>query len=62
MTDAVNNSEQFVYEVCQTTFLSLWSYVNPQGRAPGKELCDILIVCDSNIIVISVKDVRLGDS
>ena len=62
MPDAVNSSEQFVYEVCQKSFLSLWSYVNPQGRISGKELCDILIVCDPHVIVISVKEVKLGNS
>lgn len=60
--DAVNNSEQFVYEVCEKSFLSLWSYVNPQGRNPGKELCDILVVCDPHVIVVSVKDIELKDS
>ncbi len=59
MANGVNNSERFVYEVCRHSFLSLWSYVNPQGRGPGKELCDILVVCDPHVIVISVKDVDL---
>jgi hypothetical protein len=62
MTDAVNSSEQFVYEVCEKSFLSLWSYVNPQGRNPGKELCDILVVCDPHVIVVSVKDIEVKDS
>ncbi len=57
--DAVNSSEEFVYQVCQKSFLSLWSYVNPQGRTPGKELCDILVVCDPHVIVVSVKQVKL---
>lgn len=62
MTEAFNSSEQFVYEVCEKSFLSLWSYVNPQGRHPGKELCDILVVCDPHVIVMSVKDIKLKDS
>ena len=61
MTKAVNSSEQFVYEVCRKSFLSIWSYVNPQGRS-SKELCDILVVCDPHVLVISVKDVALSDS
>jgi len=60
--DAINSSEQFVYQVCQKSFLSLWSYVNPQGRTPGKELCDILVVFDPHVIVVSVKEVELKDS
>jgi hypothetical protein len=62
MSEVVNNSEQFVYEICKKSFLSLWSYVNPQGRTPQKELCDVLVVCDPHIIVISVKDIQLKDS
>lgn len=61
MTEAVNSSEQWVYDICRKSFLSLWSYVNPQGRA-GKELCDILVVCDPHVLVISVKDVALSDT
>lgn len=62
MSEGITNSEQFVYEVCQRSFLSLWSCANPQGREPGKELCDILVVCDPDVIVISVKEIGLKDS
>jgi len=62
VTQAVNDSEQWVYEICRKSFLSIWSYVNPQGRNPSKELCDILVVCDPHVLVISVKKVRLSDS
>jgi hypothetical protein len=57
----VNRSEEFVYNVCRRSFLSLWSYTNPRGKG-GKELCDVLIVCDPDVIVISVKEIGLGDS
>ncbi len=56
---ATNQSEQFVYETCQRSFLSLWACVNPQGRTPRKELCDILVVFDPHVIVISVKNIAL---
>jgi len=59
MTEAVNGSEQFVYNICTKSFLSLWSYINPQGKTPGKELCDVLVICDPHVIVISVKDIQL---
>ena len=61
MNQLVNESEQFVHDICRKSFLSLWSYANPLGKA-SKELCDILIVCDPDVIVISVKDVRVTDS
>lgn len=28
----------------------------PQGKDPGKELCDILVVCDPDVIIFSVKE------
>jgi len=62
MTQAVTPSEQFVYDLTKKTCLSLWSYVNPRGKAANKELCDVLVVCDPHVVVISVKDIKLGDS
>lgn len=62
MTEAVNDSEQFVYDICSKSFLSLWSYINPQGRNSAKELCDVLVVCDPHVIVISVKDIQLKNT
>src|SRR5882672_8554777 len=56
----VNETEAFALRVCQKTFLSLWCYSNPIAT-PGKELCDILIVCDPHVVIISVKDVRLRE-
>ncbi|MBW4642676.1 MAG: hypothetical protein KME23_06675 [Goleter apudmare HA4340-LM2] len=61
MNKPVNDSEEFVYQVCHKSFLSLWSYANPRGKN-SKELCDILIVCEPDIIIISVKDIKLTDS
>ncbi|MGI2904766.1 hypothetical protein [Tolypothrix sp. VBCCA 56010] len=61
MKKPVNDSEEFVYQVCHKSFLSLWSYANPRGKN-SKELCDILIVCEPDIIIISVKDIKLTDS
>jgi hypothetical protein len=61
MHQLFNESEQLVYDICRKSFLSLWSYANPLGKN-SKELCDTLIVCDPDIIIISVKDVRITDS
>lgn len=61
MHQSFNESEQLVYDICRKSFLSLWSYANPLGKN-SKELCDTLIVCDPDIIIISVKDVRITDS
>jgi hypothetical protein len=34
----------------------LWSYANPRGEGTA-ELCDVLIVCDPVVIIISVKEI-----
>ena len=57
----MNTAENFVYEVCRKSFLSLWSYVNPRGR-DGNELCDVLVVCDPDVVILSVKEVGLTHS
>ncbi len=61
----MNESEEIVYQICKKSFLSLWSYANPI-REDKKELCDILIVCDPDIIIFSVKKIKYkfnkGDS
>jgi hypothetical protein len=55
----LNATEQFVYDICRTSFLSLWSYANPQGESAGKELCDVLVICDPDVIVFSVKEIKV---
>ena len=49
-----------MHRLCTKSFLSLWSYDNPQQRR-GKELCDVLVVCDPDVVLISVKEVALKD-
>jgi len=56
-----NKAEEFVYKVCRETFLSLWSYANPLGK-DDKELCDILVVCEPDIIIFSVKEIKVTES
>ena len=48
-------SERMVTRLCQQSFLKLWTHPNPKGKH-GKELCDCLIVCGSQVVIISVKD------
>jgi len=54
----MNKSEAFVYSLCKKSFLSLWSIANPQGKKRGKELCDILVVCEPDIVIFSVKEIK----
>jgi hypothetical protein len=61
--DGVNASERFLQSLCERSFLSLWSFPGLY-RAPGKELCDLLVVCDRDCIVFSDKHcafARTGD-
>jgi len=55
-------TESLVSELCQSTFLSFWSFPNPIGKKLDKELCDILVVCDPDIIIFSVKEINIKDS
>lgn len=57
----MTRTEKLVYEFCNSTFLSLWSFPNPLGKK-DKELCDVLVVCEPNIIIFSVKDIKIRDS
>jgi hypothetical protein len=57
----MTKSEEFVYRLCAKSFLSLWSYPNPRGKK-GKELCDILVVCEPDIIIFSVKEIEYKDT
>jgi len=55
-------TEKFVSELCKKTFLSFWSFPNPIGKKLDKELCDILVVCDPDIIIFSVNEINVKDS
>src|SRR6266446_10815152 len=57
----MTKSEELVYKLCTKSFLSLWSYPNPRGKK-GKELCDILVVCEPDIIIFSVKEIAFKDT
>jgi len=60
-TAAICEREEFVYFLCCQSFLSLWSYANPQGK-DGNELCDVLVVCEPDIIIFSVKEVAVSEA
>lgn len=55
-------SEKFVADLCENTFLNFWSFPNPIGKKIDKELCDILVVCDPDIIIFSVKEIFVKES
>jgi hypothetical protein len=53
-------SERYLNRVCNDTFLSLWTYPSPTN-ADGKELCDLLVVFRSSVIIFSDKDCVFQD-
>jgi hypothetical protein len=46
----VTRTEQFLSELCQRTFLKVWSYPNP-FRKQGKELCDLIAVFENHVFL-----------
>lgn len=60
-------SERYLATLADRAFLNLWSYPNPyrsqklSGGTDGKELCDLLVVCDPHVIVFSEKDISWTD-
>ena len=55
----MNKSEGFVNALASAAFLSLWTYPSPIGKDSSKELCDVLVVCQPDIVVFSVKEIEL---
>jgi hypothetical protein len=61
-TPPPNNAEELAFAICRRSFLSLWAYRSPKQRPHGDELCDVLVVCDPDVLIFSVKDVSWKDT
>lgn len=57
----LNPAESLVARLCSNTFFRLWSVPNPVHK-PGKELCDLIVVCDPDVLVWSVKDITYSST
>ncbi len=62
-------AERYLTKLCDQSFLSLWSYPNvyrDQGRnskiGDGKEVCDLLVVFENDVIIFSDKDCEFPDT
>ena len=53
-------SEKYVSELCEKSFLPFWSYPSPLGKN-DKELCDVLLICGNDIVIISIKDIKVSE-
>lgn len=46
----LTRTEQFLSQLCDRTFLKVWSYPNP-FRKQGKELCDLIAVFENHVFL-----------
>jgi hypothetical protein len=67
--DGVTGAERYLKQLCDRTFLSLWSYPGvyrdqgqTAGSREGKEVCDLLVVFGNHVIIFSDKDCKFPDS
>jgi hypothetical protein len=57
----ITSSERYLNNLCEKSFLSLWSYPGvfrdqkAKGNGEGKELCDLVVVFDEHILIFSDK-------
>lgn len=66
-SEGLTESERYLAELADRSFLNLWSYPNPYrsqklgGAGDGKEICDLLVVCDPHILIFSEKEITWTD-
>jgi hypothetical protein len=56
----LTNSERVLARLGRRSFLSLWSHANVY-RAPGKEICDLLVIFDEHVVIFSDKTCAFPD-
>jgi len=57
----LTRTERFLGRLANKSFLSLWSYSN-LFRDVGKELCDLLVICNDIVIIFSDKEVQFDNN
>ena len=50
--DGTTDSERYLTALARRSFLSLWSYPNLYRDDGGKEICDLLVVFENDIMAI----------
>lgn len=64
----VTPSEKYLSSLCETSFLSLWSYPGvfrdqkDRGNGDGKELSDMVVIFDEHVLIFSDKHCSYPDS
>ena len=59
-SQGTTRTEHLLANLCQNTFLKLWSYANPY-REDGKELCDLIAVFDDHVFLFFDRESRQFD-
>jgi hypothetical protein len=60
-SEGLNPSEKLLAELCEQSFLKLWTYPN-LFRKPGKELTDLMVVFGNDVIIFSAKACTYANS
>lgn len=61
-TEKGNIGEDFVNEVVCNSFFEYWCYPSPKDEyGDKKEICDLMILFDDNLIILSVKNYEFSD-
>ncbi|HUQ01536.1 MAG TPA: hypothetical protein VM261_03535 [Kofleriaceae bacterium] len=57
----VNQAERYLAQLCERSFLSLWSHPNLY-RKPAKELADLVVIFGDHVVIFSDKSCRFDES
>lgn len=49
-SEGLTPTEKSLFELCESTFLKLWTYANPY-KEDRKELCDLLAVFEDDVFL-----------
>src|SRR5271155_5671540 len=54
-------TEESLSQLCDRTFLKLWSYANP-FKSDGKELCDLIAIFENHVFLFFDRESRIFDT
>ena len=49
-SQGITATEKLLADLCEQSFLKLWSYPNP-CKDDGKELCDLIVVFEDTVLI-----------
>src|SRR5258708_37027699 len=60
-SEGTTPTERLLAELCQRSFLKLWSYPNPY-KDDGNELCDLLVVFENEVFIFFDREADLQET